>query len=78
MKTKMLISALILVSNSAFGADCGLVKKDLNKAVDVPIYGLVDCAESNIHDMKVHIGKFVTRQTKRTGNQTDMRKHVPA
>ena len=71
MKTKILISVLLFVSNSAFGADCGLVKKDLRKAVDVPIFGLVECAESNVNDMKVLNGRYITRQTKRTGN------HIP-
>lgn len=71
MKTKIFISALLLVSNSAFGADCSLVKRDLNKAVDVPIFGLVECVESNKNDMKVLNGRYITGLTKRTGN------HIP-
>jgi len=71
MKTKIFITALLLASNSAFGADCSLVKKDLNKAVDVPIFGIVGCVESNKNDMKVLNGRYITGLTKRTGN------HIP-
>ena len=71
MKTKIFITALLLASNSALGADCSLVKKDLNKAVDTPIFGIVGCVESNKNDMKVLYGRYITGLTKRTGN------HIP-
>ncbi len=71
MKTKICISALLLLSNAAFGADCDLVKKDLNKAVDVPIFGITRCVESTRQDMKVLYGRYITGFTKITGN------HIP-